>query len=349
MLTLPLAAEPSIQVSLILASVSLASSIVLAVVSSRNAERLARLASKLEEHKADYAAQLAQRDAETNARRTYEYETRKRLYTECEPLIFQLSEYAENAGRRVINIADATVIGILEDRLQDPYYLSSTMFRIVAPAACFVMMRQRLTVVDLRLDSRINRLYGLAKLHYTVLLSDFEMSSMHPKLDYSPHVHEASIHRKLDPRQRDPSKYWYQALVWGYLDRAASSLLVRSDNGDVRRIMGFGEFDEQLRRNESEIHRNFAPIRELFEDFDPRRRPTLWRVLTGLAILTQMFRVETSVSGGAHELDVENLFSAEDAAKIRIAAGEGVGDPLSSAAEWIAKQLTVPEVERSVP
>jgi hypothetical protein len=77
MLTLPLgAAEAPIQISLVLAGVSLASSIVLAVVSSRNAERLARLASKLDEHKAEYAAQLAQRDAETNARRTYEYETR---------------------------------------------------------------------------------------------------------------------------------------------------------------------------------------------------------------------------------------------------------------------------------
>jgi hypothetical protein len=248
-----------------------------------------------------------------------------------------------------VNIADATVTGIIEDRFRDPYYFSSTMFRIVAPAACYVMMRQRLTVVDLRLDARISRLYGLAKLHYTVLLADFELSSMHPRLDYSPHIHEAAAHRRLDPRQRDPSKYWHQALVWGYLDRAASSLLVRNESGDVRRIMGFGEFDEKLRLEGSDIQRNFAPVRELFQDFEPGRRPILWRVLVGLAILTQMFQVETSIVRRDEDVargpEIDKLFSAEDAEKIRKAAGEGVGDPLSSAAEWITKQLPVPAAE----
>ena len=328
-----LAAEPPLSIPLIMAGIALISSILTAAFQFRNQARLATLSAKLDEQK-----------AETSARRTYEYETRKRLYTECEPLIFQLSEYAENAGRRVVNIADATVGGFLKTRLADPYYSSSTMYRLIAPSACFVMMRQKLTVVDLRLSPRINGLYGIAKLHYTVLLADFEMSSIDERLDYLPHRPEAEEHRKS--RVPDPSKYWHQALVWGNLDRAASALLVRNDGGEIRRIMGFGEFDEQLQLPGSEIQRSFDPIRVLFEEFDPKRRPVLWRVLTGLAILTQMFRVETSIAHGDDDVsrkpDVKTLFHANDAANIEAAAGPGVGNPLQSAAEWIARQLTVP-------
>src|ERR1700688_1501373 len=52
---------------------------------------------------------------ETDARREYEYEARKRLYEECEPLIFQTLESAEVARRRVRSIARKSCNGTLLD------------------------------------------------------------------------------------------------------------------------------------------------------------------------------------------------------------------------------------------
>ena len=308
--------------TLIVALISLASSVILARLAFRNSKRLAEFQAKLEDQK-----------GEAGAKRQYEYDARKRLYAECYPVIFQLSEYADLAYRRVLNIADAAVAGGLRERLGNQYYSSSTMYRIIAPAACFVLMRQRLTAVDLSLDERINRLYKIARLHYSVLLADFEMSAEDPTITYKPHEPEAETHRNLDPRQPNPAEYWYQALVWGYLDRAASSMLVSNNGGAEQRIMGFGEFDDAVRKDGSQLNLYFKPIRDLFEDFTPNGRPTLWRVFAGLAILTRMFRAD------AAKADIGMLMFPKDAERIRKAAGAEVGDPLEAAAGWITKQL----------
>ena len=45
-------------------------------------------------------ANLAQAKAEKDARIDYEYEARKRLYHECEPLLFQLTEVTASALAR---------------------------------------------------------------------------------------------------------------------------------------------------------------------------------------------------------------------------------------------------------
>ena len=44
---------------------------------------------------------LREKEATTKARQDYEYEALKRLYTECEPLLFQFFELAEDAESRV--------------------------------------------------------------------------------------------------------------------------------------------------------------------------------------------------------------------------------------------------------
>ncbi len=49
--------------------------------------------------------QLQEQHAERNARRDYEYEAKKRLYTECEPIVFEAMELADNFRLRVISIA----------------------------------------------------------------------------------------------------------------------------------------------------------------------------------------------------------------------------------------------------
>ena len=49
--------------------------------------------------------ELQTKREELNARREYEYEAKKRLYQEYEPLLFQFNELADDALRRIIALA----------------------------------------------------------------------------------------------------------------------------------------------------------------------------------------------------------------------------------------------------
>src|SRR4051794_1030685 len=49
-------------------------------------------------------SQLADRASARDARRSYEFDARKRLYSEMEPLLFQLFEVAENSYYRVVSL-----------------------------------------------------------------------------------------------------------------------------------------------------------------------------------------------------------------------------------------------------
>src|SRR4051812_22844570 len=59
--------------------------------------------------------ELAQRKSENDARREYEFEARKRLYQEYEPLLFQLMEAADNAIHRIQSLARTARHGNLND------------------------------------------------------------------------------------------------------------------------------------------------------------------------------------------------------------------------------------------
>jgi phage tail tape-measure protein len=64
-------------------------------------KRKSELTTQIEAFKAGLADDLAAR----NARRDYEYDARKRLYAQVEPLLFQLFEAAETAFNAVASLA----------------------------------------------------------------------------------------------------------------------------------------------------------------------------------------------------------------------------------------------------
>jgi hypothetical protein len=78
--------------------------------------------------------------SEKAARREYEYEARKRLYAEFQPLLFQLVERCDGALARIQSIADAARRGRLEHRLgemwpNDPYAMVATLWEMMSPLA----------------------------------------------------------------------------------------------------------------------------------------------------------------------------------------------------------------------
>jgi len=78
----------------IAAVASLVTAILAAFISYRTQKRVTALQDKLQESR-----------AERDARRDYEYEAKKRLYAECEPVLFEALELAENARRRIVSLA----------------------------------------------------------------------------------------------------------------------------------------------------------------------------------------------------------------------------------------------------
>src|SRR5258706_56753 len=73
-----------------------------------------------------------------------EYDARKRLYEEVEPLLFQLFENANHALNRIRNLARASRDGQLESWLAqqgDSYYLRSTLHSFLVPLASIHLIR----------------------------------------------------------------------------------------------------------------------------------------------------------------------------------------------------------------
>jgi hypothetical protein len=99
-------------------------------------------------------ARLEPEGRERDARRDYEYEAKKRLYAECDPVLFQTIELVENARRRIAGLAGAARSNDLQSDgsgwLAEPgYYFMTTAFYLLAPMTSFEILERRLTATIL--------------------------------------------------------------------------------------------------------------------------------------------------------------------------------------------------------
>ena len=95
--------------------------LVAVMVSSRDTHRTNARVAELEGEKHAREMEKAERDAEIarektvdDAREEYVKKARMRLYAECEPLLFQFFELAEDASRRVRSLARTSKQGDLK-------------------------------------------------------------------------------------------------------------------------------------------------------------------------------------------------------------------------------------------
>src|SRR3712207_627574 len=99
--------------AIIAATASLIVAIISVLVTARTSRRVARLTDELEKQRLYLASELEEQRAVRDARRDYEYEARKRLYEECEPLLFEAAELAELGRYRVVSLARSCREGVL--------------------------------------------------------------------------------------------------------------------------------------------------------------------------------------------------------------------------------------------
>jgi hypothetical protein len=321
--------------ALIAAAVSLVVAIGGALYGRRNAHELERL-----------KAQLDADTKEKDAFRDYQYEARKRLYQECEPLLFSLTELSENALGRIKGLVRAARDGELRDSPEgwlsrpDDYYFTSTLYRLMAPVAVHKILRQRLTSVDLTVDGRIQAQYELGKLLYRSFRDDYGLARMTPPLPYDPN--------RLDARARlieEPQVFWRQGVVWGRLDDALDAMTPSAGEAGPQ-LMSYGRFENQY-RDDAEFRERFRDAAVPLVEFHPRTRPVFWRMLVAHAYVYETFLRVHRLQPGAHgsaplaevlpELNADVFDWRENGANV---ADEEVRQPLSAARAYVADYLT---------
>jgi hypothetical protein len=278
----PMAMEKEVVGAIVAASASIVVAVFSAGFSLLTARRAAQVGIDLERFKKKLDEQAAERDA----RRDYEYDARKRLYSEVEPLLFQLYESLEEAHYRVRSLARTSRSGNLGEGaaswVDGPgYYLHSTMYKLILPVVHFRLMQRRVTFVDLNLDESIQLRYQLLKLYSRSFTDDFVLAAIAPQLRYAPNNEPSST-----MRASEPAIYVRQALVLGDLENVADALLVQQPDKPAR-AMSFSDFD-QLITTKLSSNESVKELRSLLTGFSPKARPVLARLLVAQACMAQL-------------------------------------------------------------
>lgn len=230
-----------------------------------------------------FAARIDREQKDRDALRAYRFDARKRLYEQCEPVLFQLAEAAENARGRIYGLARSCRNGSLEAdgsgwlAQAQGYFFLSTMYRLLAPVAVFRILRRRLTSIDLNVDARIKLQYELARVLYRSFRDDHDLAEQKPPLPYVLGKH---------PRQ---------GVLWGKLDNALEAMTPPDKDGQPQ-LVSFGQFEALYERHEDESLRQVA---QLFVGFHPASHPVLWRMLVAQV---QIYETLLAVHGSHGDL-----------------------------------------------
>ncbi len=318
---------PAGQATVVSALVSALVAVFVAFLSPFSARRLEKL-----------KAMLAKDAALNDARTSYEFEARKRLYAEIEPLFFQLFEAAEGGYYRVASLVRTQRQGHLGEAdgrwlATEGYYLRSTIYQLFLPLAIFRLIQRSATFVDIELDQNIRARYFLLKLSYYAFTDDFELAGLEPSLAYSPNVPDWK-----EKTLENPAQYRRQGLVIGHLDRLIDAMIVGDDQS--QRTVDYGEFEE-LCRNDQELKKVMAEPARLFLGFGFTNRPVLARALLAHAYTMRLLLYTYSRASDCGDLAaVLQTFCTSDEASEDLDWGEGFGQVSSSVAGYVKERLS---------
>ena len=217
---------------------------------------------------------IADENSESAARRAYEYEARKKLYHEYEPVKFRLLESCETAAYLIKEICTRFITDGNKTEGALPtgnYFNLAIMYHLLMPVVHFKISRKKLTNIDLQLNSKIHLQYLLNKQTYMSFYSDADIASI-ANIDYTPYVPNWKELREINP-----SKYRRQGFAVGRLDNAIDDLI---DIKNLDQAIGFGEFESKIKEvSNSDYAGSLGALRDLFNDFSPSKRPILWRII----------------------------------------------------------------------
>jgi hypothetical protein len=278
--------------------------LIVAVLNSVFAWRNQRDAARNQQDLEVLKTELTATSAERNARRDYEYEARKRLYQQYEPLRFRLIESSDSAMAQITSLAERAREGDLAPSgwlSRDSYYLKATIYQLLQPCAIYKLMEQRLTLIDLQLDQVLYAHYVLGKAIYTAYTDDFLFAAL-SGFEYTPYVPDWRERRMEDPRV-----FRRQGFPRGRLDNALESLIYQ-DN-----VTSFARFEKELETvEENDVSGGLGTARDVFFEFHPGTRPVLWRILCAQYFLYKCIRDMQHRRPGT-SADVANMLASSSA------------------------------------
>ena len=258
--------DPQVGAASITAIASIIVSIFSAWKSFKSQESVERLKTELSKQQAEHDAQL-----------DYVYEARKKLYQQCEPLVFQLVEASETALNHIKGLVKRAKA---EDGVvfSEQYSLKTNAYHLLLPCVVFRLFTKRLTLVDLQVDDMIYTQYFLAKTVYLSYTDDFQLARQYLELQYNPYVKNWR-----EKREENPRVYRRQGFALGRLDNALDAFINEEKTGHY---MSFGQFEKKFDIiKEGDVNSSLGTAKDIFSNFHPHTRPVLWRILVTQALL----------------------------------------------------------------
>ncbi len=236
-------------------------------------------------------SELSNSAMDRNARRDYEYEARKKLYEQYEPLFFRFSESTDSAYYRIKSLANRAAEGKLDPKTgwlqRDGYYLQSTMYYLMAPLANYKLMRSKITYVDLRVDTGIYSTYILGRILFVSFSEAFAIARK-MEIEYDPY-------KKDNPDVR-------QDLPIGMTENIAE-LMIESDQTGARKVMNLAKFQDVFQKDGNKDLDIYA---NMLHDFHPKVMPVLWRVLMVQLVIYEVVKKLVKVSAASSKQDLIN-------------------------------------------
>ena len=339
----------------LVALISLAGVVFVAVYNTRATDRSEQRQKKLSEDTLaqqqesarkleDMRSALTEARDEATASREYRFDALKRLYTELDPLLFQLREQSESALFRIYGLAKTARNGKLaaegtskkDNRLHrgSGSYLPSTLYRFMAPLATFRLCQEHLTAVDLSLDdgSRQQQ-YLLAKLLYRSWSDGDEIA----EIEFGD---VESLRYDTDHHDPDPAVCSQQHLSVQKIERIIEWAMITRDG--TPRCLTLGEFFTAYEsKNDTRFHQAIDPLKDVFVSFNPGSRPVLWRLLAVHAYLY------TGLSGRGFPIGtLDSVFDDDELKRLSWTGRLDVQDPAFPAArKYLTEQILWRAVE----
>lgn len=242
-------------VALLAGGFSLTTSLITLALQQRDRRRAERREAELLRLKAEIEAGGRERDA----RRDYEYDARKRLYAEIQPLFFQLGEAANASFDCIRHLQGFRAFRMMEQ--VDSSLTINTTYRLLAPLAIVRLVQYRLTAVDLRLDPALRAQYRVAReLLYTFCRGE-EIARLAPAITYT--------WTREDRQHLLPAA---QEVAVGRL------MVTDGTGGSATRCITYPEFEARY-LHDSGLREATLPVRQWLCGANPRTKPVLWRSL----------------------------------------------------------------------
>ena len=277
--------------AIVLAIISLLSSVFVTIYSTLRSEKQNKEIEILKN-------KLSLESAEKNARRDYEYEAKKRLYAEYEPLFFQLAELSNQARHHLKGMSWTTFNSLKDpeswDRDQwmeiEAYYFRETIYKVFSPFAMFNILLKKVNSFDVSIDRKVHIVYSLGKILYftfshdyiiagyinrRLLINEEHTNKFGPNFKVGNPFGEAYVNEWRRNVITNPENFsGGEGIRTGQLDNIINGFIYKDEN--VKRILTFSEFEKKLSTNSNDWIQ-IAALR--FSRFDPKTNQVLWRVL----------------------------------------------------------------------